>query len=149
MAAAKKTATPKKRAPKKAAPKAAAKKAAPKKDEAPKEGVREKARREKAGAIEKARAAQIESGDLLVTKTHEYEKATKDTLSKQRAENILKALDGAKEPILVRELAENLKAYYEEVLPALTMLEALGKVQRYEALAAGRGRRQVAYMLVD
>jgi len=104
---------------------------------------------EKAEAIEMARAAQIESGDLLVTKTHEYEKATKDTLSKQRAENILKALEGATEPILVRELAENLKAYYEEVLPALTMLEALGKVQRYEALAAGRGRRQVAYMLVD
>lgn len=128
--------------------KASGKKDTTKKPEDKGPSKREIARKEKEEAAAKARQAKIDSGDLLVGKNTEFEKVTKDTKSLKRAEGILKALDGAKEPVFVKEMSEKLGAYYEEVLPALTMLEALGKVQRYEASLGGRGRRQVAYMLV-
>lgn len=124
----------------------AEKKTAAKKDEEKTETPTQKARREKQEAEAKARQAKIDSGDLLVTKNGEYEKVTKDTKSLKRAEGILKILEKAKEPVPVKKIAEDLSAYYEEVLPALTMLEALGKVQRYEAAIGGKGRRQVAYL---
>lgn len=117
------------------------------KTEPKEEGKRAKAKREKDEAAEKARQAKIESGDLIVTKTGDFEKSSKDTKSLKRGENILKALQGAKEPVLVKDLAEKLGAYYEEVLPALTMLEAQGLATRFEVSLGGRGRRQVAYAL--
>lgn len=144
--------TPKKKAPAKttkakATPKkSAAKKAAPKK-EAPKVSKREQAAKEKAEKLEQVRKAKIAAGDLIVTKTHEYEKAPGQTKSLERAQAIMATLKKAKEPVTVKQLADDLGAYYEEVLPALTMLEATGVAERYEALAGGRGRRQVAYML--
>lgn len=131
-------ATPKKKAP--------AKKSTAKVEE-PTEGKRAKAAREKSEAIEKARKAKIESGDLIVAKSgNEYEKSSKVTKAHSRATAILKALKGAKEPVLLNTLSEDLCAYYEEVLPAVAMLEAQGKVTRFEALIGGKGRRQVAYL---
>lgn len=136
---------------KKAAPKPAAKKKAPAAKKAADtekvEGKREKAAREKAEAIEKARKAKIESGDLIVAKNgNEYERSSKITKAHERAKAILKALNAAKEPVLLNTLAEDLGAYYEEILPAVAMLEAQDLVVRYEALIGGKGRRQVAYL---
>jgi hypothetical protein len=111
------------------------------------ESKRDRARREKEEAAAKARQAKIDSGDLIVAGKDEFERIGKSTKSLEKAGKVLKALDGAKKPVLVGELAKKMGAYYEDILPMFTVLEANGTVERYEAQTGGQGRRQVAYLL--
>lgn len=111
--------------------------------------AREKARKQKEEQAAKVRDAKIESGDLIVVKDTEFEKIGKDTKTFVRAQKVLKKLESSKTPVVVSDLAKELKSFYEDVLPQFAMLEAQGLAVRYEARGGGRGRRSVAYLHVN
>lgn len=138
-------------ATKRARPKAGAKtkatatKASTKKDtKAPEEkkpGKRELEKARKAEEAEKVRKAKLESGDLVIVGDKEFEKTSKDTKTYLRAKSILSILDKANgNPIPVADVATELGAFYEDVLPQFAMLEAMEYVVRFEG-----SRRAVAY----
>lgn len=107
------------------------------------EGARERARREKAEAEEKARQAKIDSGDLIVTKTHEFEATSKDTQSSQQIAKVVKTYQESDEPLVFNEVAKKVGAKYpEDLIACMYSLEALGQVRRFGARSVkGTDRR--------
>jgi hypothetical protein len=106
-------------------------------------GKREQARQEKAAAEQKAREAKIESGDLVVTKTHEFEVQSKDTQSSKQIQKIVDAYKRSEEPLVFAEVAKKAGAKYpEDLIACMYSLEAVGYVRRYGARSVkGTDRR--------
>ncbi len=129
------------------ATKAKATKPAATKEKAPSKRDQERARKEVEAA--KVRDAKISDGTLIVVKDTEFEKTGKDTKTLNRAKKVLALLEKSKTPVVVSQAAEDLGAFYEDVLPQFAMLEAQGLIVRYEGRGGGRGRRAVAYLHTD
>ena len=106
-------------------------------------GKREAARAAKAEAEKKARDAKIESGDLVVTKTHEFEIQTKDTQSSKQIQKIVLTYKASKDPLVFSDVAKKVGAKYpEDLIACMYSLEALGLVKRFGARSVkGNDRR--------
>jgi hypothetical protein len=118
------------------------------KKDAPKVNKREEAKARKEAEQKKVRDSKIKSGDLIVSGKQEFEKTGRSTKALERATKILSMLKKSKTPVLMSAIIEDLGSFYEDVLPALSMLESLGMVERFEARGNGRGRRSVAYLWI-
>lgn len=106
-------------------------------------GKREQARQAKAEAEAKARAAKIESGDLIVSKTHEFEVSTKDNKSSKQIQKIVEIYKASDKPLVFADVAAKVQAKYpEDLIGCMYSLEAVGLVKRYGARSVkGTDRR--------
>lgn len=106
-------------------------------------GKREAARQAKAEAEQKARQAKIDSGDLVVTKSHEFEIQTKDTQSSRQIQKIVQTYKASKDPLVFAEVAKKVGAKYpEDLIACMYSLEAVGLVKRFGARSTkGTDRR--------
>lgn len=106
-------------------------------------GKREQARQAKAEAEAKARQSKIDSGDLVVTKTHEFEIQTKDTQSAKQIQKIVETYQRSSDPLVFSEVAKKVGAKYpEDLIACMYSLETLGLVKRFGARSVkGNDRR--------
>lgn len=106
-----------------------------------------KARRE--AEIAKARQARIDAGEIVVTKTHEFETSTRSTKSFEAVGKIIELLKAAKgEPVVFSDVARQADVKYpEDYITVAQTLEHQGLVERFEAkvLNGEQRRRSVAY----
>lgn len=146
-AATKKAAT-KKSATKKAAP---TKKASAAAERAKRKAAREAEREANAVKAANARAAAIDSGDLIVgtggVEWHRLED-TSDGHVVQRAAYILETLKKEKRPVTMRELMSGFGGQSTQYKPMLALLEAQGEVVKYRA-RGGDIAGQVAYAAAE
>lgn len=106
-------------------------------------GAREKARQAKAEAEAKARQAKIDSGDLVVTKTHEFEVQSKDTQSAKQIQKIVDLYKASSTPLVFAEVAKKVGAKYpEDLIACMYSLEAVGLVKRFGARSVKGGDRR-------
>lgn len=114
---------------------------------------REAAVREKAEAEAKARQALIDSGELLVTGTHDFSAKESSTKTSGQVKGIIDLLKAATEPQIFTDLCEAVDAKYpEDLQPAMHALEHTGQVRRFEGRTTGdgsTGRRQLAFLFVQ
>lgn len=106
-------------------------------------GKREQARQAKTEAEAKARQAKIDSGDLVVTKGHEFEISTRDTQSSKQIAKIVEIYKASSSPLVFADVAKKVGAKYpEDLIPAMYSLEVLGLVKRFGARSSkGTDRR--------
>lgn len=142
-----KTKTPAKKATAKKATPAKSKTTAPAKDT----GARAEARKRKEEEQAKVRQSRIDSGDLVITKTHEFEIATRVTDSARKTAKVIELLKASKDPLVYSDVAKKAGIKYpEDHVVAMHALENLGQVKRFDAkpLNGKSGRRSVAYLWV-
>jgi DNA-binding IclR family transcriptional regulator len=83
----------------------------------------------------------------VVSSTTVYSVSPKRTKSLERATEVIGYMQAhTGSPVSVSEVADDCKAFYEEVLHILTTLEALGMVVRYSREGAPKEGPRVAYL---
>ncbi|MEJ7749970.1 MAG: hypothetical protein WKF32_00790 [Thermoleophilaceae bacterium] len=105
-----------------------------KKNNGTKESKRDEMRRRKEEAAVKIRATRIESGDLIVSKDFEFDASTSHTKSAGWVEALIEEVKSAKTPVPFVDACEKVGIKYpEDFVPAMTALEKVGLVRRFEA----------------
>lgn len=121
--------------------------------EAKKDSERKQKAQEKAEEEAKVRQSKIDSGELVVTSTVEFEKGTKETRVYGQVAEIIDALQESDTPVIFSDIVEGIGAKYpEDLMPAMHALEHVGLIVRYNALRTGEGsanRRTAGYSATD
>lgn len=117
--------------------------------DAEKQAEKERKETEKREAEEKARQAQIESGELIVTDSHEFTRGTKETKVYSQVSELIDVYKASGEPLVFAAVVDQIDAKYpEDLIPAFHALEVVGMVERFDAKSTADGagnRRSAAY----
>lgn len=127
----------------------AAEKAAAKAKE--KDAAKAAAVKQKEEAQAKARKAKIDSGDLIVTKAHEFDATDKAPKSHEIVRKIISVYKKLDKPLVFSDVATDAGAKYpEDLIVAMYALEEQGLVKRFDARTVGGTQRRpkVAFLWV-
>lgn len=126
--------------------------AAQKQGDETKESARDAARRKKDEATAAARTQAIETGDLVVTKSHEFSTTDKVPGSAKVIQKIIEAYKKSSTPLVFNEVAAKAGAKYpEDLIAAFYSLEHVGQVKRFAArsVSGTDHRPRVAFLWVN